>query len=205
MRIPLIILAVLLSPTSFAQQTGESWEFTIQTSGEDGRLGPAQTQKLCFPKGKDMKEPPEKDPSCKTTVQHSGKKSTFRSVCKDSDVIITSTGFTEELGANHFRSDITIVTEEKGRKTQQRQVGSIKKLPGSCNPNNFMGSFQPPAMSSEPPPKSTPSARGNNPKPDAQSTAAASEEPKDSSSEQAPDQKSILETGKDALRGLFRF
>ena len=205
MKLTAFVSVMFLSFSVFAQQNGEMWEISIQISGEDGRLGSSQVQKLCFPKGKDMKEPPEKDSSCKTTVQHSGKRSTFKSVCRDSDAIITAEGYSEEVAENHIRSDITITTEEKGKKAyQQRQVGSIKKLPGTCNPKEMMGKFVPPQIPNETLPNSITSptmTQAESPKPD----ESIQETSKTNGEKKGADQNSMIESGKSLLRGILKF
>lgn len=126
-----------------AAKDGELWEAGSQVSRDGGPLGPMTINKLCFPTNKNFQEPPEKDdPNCKTDVKTSGKKTTFKSVCKDSDGTTTSTGVSEELGTHHFKSDITITQEMRGEpRLQQRQVGYVKRIGTACDSQAMLKGF----------------------------------------------------------------
>lgn len=208
-RIPCVVsllLAGFLASQPTLAKDGENWEISTQVSQAGGPLGPAQVQRLCFAKGKDMKEPPaDKDDSCKTSVQQSGKRASFKSVCKYPDQTITSSGFSEEVGPNHFRSDITITTEEKGRRSEQRQVGNIKKLAGTCDPNEFMRALQMQMQQGlRPEQEPAPPAAANTTAP-----PAAAPDNQSLSSPPAKEEKSgtqsLIEAGKGLLRGRLPF
>lgn len=204
-----LILGFVSQP-ALAAKDGENWEVSMQTAEGSKPLGPAQVHRLCFAKGKDMKEPPQNDPSCKTSVQQSGKRATFKSVCKDGDTVITSSGFSEEVGPTHFRSDITIITEEKGSKLQHRQVGNIKKLTGSCDPSDFSGFMKNAEMrqggkAASDPPAARQASSNEASRNEAMNSSGPDRSASTNPSEGKSDSSSLIQTGKGILKGLLPF
>lgn len=230
-----LVLGPLLASTTFfahAANDGELWEVTSQRAIGDGPLGAATTQKMCFPKNKNFKEPPEKDlPNCKTDFQTSGKKTTFKSVCKDADGTLTSSGVGEELGPNHYRNEVTITHEMRGQsRMQQRQVGVVKRIGTACDPNsmfegmkgfgpqggampNYGGGAAGPAsgaMTEQPAARAgamPKPAEENNPVAKEPKTASNGDNEKESAgnSSNRPGIDTAVEAGKSILKGLLKF
>lgn len=203
-----------------AAKDGELWEVGSQVSKDGGPLGLMTINKLCFSINKNFQEPPEKDdPNCKTDVKTFGKKTTFKSVCKDSDGTTTSSGVSEELGAYHYKSDITITQEMRGEpRLQQRQVGYVKKIGTSCDSQAIFKGFSGAAIgSAEPSTGATQSVSGSESgsAPAVERTRDSSEEisknPKGNEQLQAEKNsegltaKDAVEAGKSLLRGILKF
>ncbi|MBU3657377.1 MAG: DUF3617 family protein [Rhodocyclaceae bacterium] len=196
---------------------GENWEVSTQIAQGNNPLGPAKVMKLCFATDKNMKEPPPPpDTSCKTSTQQSGKKVAFKSVCKYDGMTMTSSGYTEEVSSTHFHTDLTIVTEDNGNRSQQRQVGDIKKIGGSCDPNDmsgFMkGSSAPQTVGSNPPApaKKTP-AKNLTSKTQSTSGTVSEEDTKPTqettsrSSDSQDGSSSMIQVGTSIIKGLLPF
>lgn len=226
---PCVALAV---SGAHAAKDGELWEMSMQRAEGNGPLGATEVTKLCFGKDKNFKEPPEKDdPNCKHDYKTSGKRTTFKSVCKDADGSITSSGVSEEVGPYHYKSDVTIVQEMRGEpRMQQRQVGTMKRIGSACDPNEMferfksMGpkgggapSYDAPASSGKSAKQPAPAARsGSAPKVAVESEPAASEpkepmakSPAEKEPAQAPSGGSVVdgavEAGKSILKGILKF
>lgn len=205
------LVTSLITLPALSANNGENWEVSTQIAQGNNPLGPATVMKLCFPTNKDMKEPPPPpDSSCKSSVQQSGKRANFKTVCNDDGVIITSSGYTEEISTNHFHTDLTMVTEADGSRSQQRQVGDVKKVGGSCDPNDmsaFMrqGAAQQASSPDIPAPVMRTSAKNASAKNQGSSTESSEQETASSPSDSKKNPSSMIEAGKSILKGLLPF
>ena len=183
-----------LSPANAAND-GELWEVGSQVSQDGGSLSPMTVGKICFPLNKNFKEPPQKDdPNCKTEVKTSGKKTTFKTVCKETSGVVTSTGTSEEVGSYHYKTDIMIVEEMRGEpRAQHRQVGYVKKIGTACDSKAMLKGFS----------GFIPGGAGSS------STSGQSSDSKiskDASEKKSDDSvtKDAIEAGKSLLRGILK-
>ena len=209
-----------VAPYAQAARDGELWEVGSQVSKDGGSLGPMTINKLCFPINKNFQEPPEKDdPNCKTDVKASGKKTTFKSVCKDSDGTTTSTGVSEELGAYHYKSDITITQEMRGEpRLQQRQVGYVKRIGTSCDSQAMFKGFGGAALGSTGSSAGAAQAasdseggsapvveRTRDSSEDLSKNSSGTEEQQAGKKSEGITAKDAVEAGKSLLRGILKF
>lgn len=194
---------------AYAAKDGELWEVGMQSSRGGGSLGPIEVNKLCFPATKDFKEPPQKDdPNCKTEYKTIGKKTTFKSVCKDSDSTLTSSGLTEELAPYHYKSDVTITQESSGEsRLQFRQVGYVKRLGAVCDTNAMFERLRAPAVGIEP--ASSQALKNSSPENETRESVTQETSNPTAKAEKTPAEspavRDAVEAGKSLLKGLLKF
>lgn len=210
-RICTCLVAPLIAIPALSATNGETWEVSTQIARGNDPLGSANVMKLCFPTNKDMKEPPPPpDSSCKSSVQQSGKRVTFKSVCKNDGVTINSSGYTEEISSSHFHTDVTIVTVEGGNRSQQRQVGDIKKIGGSCDPNDMsalmkQGKVQQASTSGTPASVKRNSTKNTGTKNQSSSNESSEQETASSSGDSQDNSSNMIQVGTSIIKGLLPF
>lgn len=195
--------------SALAAKNGELWEVGVQSSKGGGSLGPIEVNKLCFPTTKDFKEPPQKDdPNCKTEVKTIGKKTTFKSVCKDSDGTLTSSGVTEELAPYHYKNDVTITQEIPGEsRLQLRQVGYVKKLGAACDANAMFERLKAPVVGAEPASSQvlTDKSAENEPRESVTQETRSPAGKAEKAPAEGPAVRDAVEAGKSLLKGILKF
>jgi hypothetical protein len=134
----LILMSALLSGSALASQ-GEYWEVTSKMEMEGMPFAmPAQTVKVCVPKGQDMDpRKANQGKECQfSDYKASGKKVTYKFRCEEKGEVIT--GDAEyTLGTNKSEGVMHMNSKGNGHEMKMTQNMSSKLVGGSCDPDQI--------------------------------------------------------------------
>ncbi len=133
-----VLLSVTLFSSSLLAATGEWWEITAKVEME-GFAMPAQTSKICLPKGgeSDPRYTQGEDSNCTMTdVKHSGNTVKFKSTCVDKGETMHMVGETSHSGSS-FKSNVKMSGKSEGESVNTVMTSSGKRIGGACDPDEL--------------------------------------------------------------------
>ncbi len=129
-----VLLSVTLFSASLLAATGEWWEVTGKVEME-GFAMPAQTSKICLPKGgeSDPSYTQGEDSNCTMTdVKHSGNTVKFKGTCVDEGETMNMVGETSHSGSS-FKTNVKMSGKSGGESVNMTMISSGKRIGGACD------------------------------------------------------------------------